>query len=106
MFLGVEIAKIKIIIIKGHSQAVKQAKQPSPKLKRQFIKDNKGREIEINMIGEAARNGEKATIVGESKSQLSKNNVDEFIRKKLKRLEGVFPKIFPVLVTYMIKESN
>ena len=41
-------------------------------------------------------------IVGESKSQLSKNGVNEFIRKKLKRLEGVFEEIFPVLITYMI----
>jgi hypothetical protein len=42
-------------------------------------------------------------IVGESKSQLSKGRVDEFLEKKLERL----PKpgdvqIFPVLVTHMI----
>ena len=76
------------------------------RLKRQFIKDNKGRDIEVNIIGEASRDGEKVTIVGESKSQLSKSNVDEFIRRKLNRLEGVFPKIFPVLVTYMISEPD
>jgi len=76
------------------------------KLKRRFVKDNKGKEIEVNIIGEALQNGEKVTIVGESKSQLSKNNVDEFIRRKLNRLEGIFPRIFPLLVTYMISEPD
>ena len=76
------------------------------RLKRQFIKDYKGVDIEVNIIGEALKNGEKVTIIGESKSQLSKNNVDEFLRKKLKRLEGIFPKALPVLVTYMISEPD
>jgi len=76
------------------------------RLKRQFIKDNQGAYIEVNIIGEALENGEKVTIIGESKSQLSKNNVDEFLRKKLKRLEGIFPKVLPVLVTYMISEPD
>ena len=71
------------------------------RLKRQYVKDNKGKEIEVNVIGEALRNGKKVVIVGESKSQLSKNDVNQFIRKKLKRLEGVFEEMFPVLVTYM-----
>ena len=76
------------------------------RLKRRFIKDNKGKEIEINIIGQASRNGRKVTIIGESKSQLSKNGVNEFIRKKLKRLEGALKEIFPVLVTYMISEPD
>lgn len=71
------------------------------RLKRQYVKDNKGKEIELNVIGEATKNGKKVVIVGESKSQLSKNDVNQFIRKKLKRLEGVFEEMFPVLVTYM-----
>ena len=71
------------------------------RLKRQYVKDNKGKEIELNVIGEALKNGRKVVIVGESKSQLSKNDVDKFIRKRLKRLEGVFEEMFPVLVTYM-----
>ncbi len=71
------------------------------RLKRQYVKENKGKEIEVNVIGEALRNGKKVVIVGESESQLSKNDVNQFIRKKVKRLEGVFEEIFPVLVTYM-----
>jgi len=45
-------------------------------------------------------------IVGEGKCQLSKNLVDEFIRKKIKRLEGVYEEIFPLIVTYMISEPD
>ncbi len=76
------------------------------KLKRQYVKDNKGKEIEVNIIGEAVKNGREIVIVGECKSQLSKNDVNEFIRKKLKRLEGTFKEIFPVLITYMTSEPD
>lgn len=76
------------------------------KLKRQWITDNKGKSIEINIIGEASGNGQNIMIIGESKSQLSKNKVDDFIRKKLNRLKGVFKKIFPLMITYMISESD
>jgi len=76
------------------------------RLKRKFVRDNHGIDIEVNIIGEAERNGEILTIIGESKSQLSKRDIDNFIRKKLKRLEGVFTNIFPVLVTYMVTEPD
>ena len=71
------------------------------RLKRQYVLDNKGQYIEVNIIGEAAKNGKKVTIVGEGKSQLSKHDVDDFIRKKLKRLEGVFGEVLPVLIVHM-----
>ncbi len=76
------------------------------KLKRSFVLDKFGSYVEVNIFGEAFKNRTKYTIVGEAKSQLSKNDVDDFIRKKLKRLEEVFPKIFPVLVTHMISEPD
>lgn len=71
-------------------------------LKRRFIQDKQGQYIEVNIFGQARRNGQTVTIVGESKSQLSKNEVDNFIRRKLSRLQGVYPDLFPVLVTHMI----
>ena len=71
------------------------------RLKRQYVLDNKGQYIEVNIIGEAAKNGKKVTIVGEGKSQLSKHDVDDFIRKKLKRLEGVFGEVLPILIVHM-----
>jgi len=76
------------------------------RLKRQFIEDHEGKHIEVNIVGEAGKNGSKVTIIGESKSQLSRKGVNEFARKKLKRLEGVFEEIFPVLVTYMVSEPD
>jgi hypothetical protein len=73
------------------------------RLVRKFLTDIEGNPMEVNIVGEARKNGERFLIVGESKSQLSKGRVDEFLEKKLERL----PKpgdvqIFPVLVTHMI----
>ncbi|RMF39004.1 MAG: chordopoxvirus fusion protein [Chloroflexi bacterium] len=76
------------------------------RLLRRYVKDREGRDIEVNIIGEAIRDGERIVIVGEGKSQLSKNGVDDFVRKKLKRLEGVLGPIFPVLVTHMISSPD
>jgi len=75
-------------------------------LKRRYIKDKEGRYIEINIIGEATQNGKKITIIGEGKSQISKADINDFIRKKIKRLNGVFDEIFPVLITYMTQEYD
>jgi hypothetical protein len=76
------------------------------RLKRQFLEDNKGKAIEVNIVGDAGKNGSRVTIIGESKSQLSKKGVNEFTRKKLRRLEGVLKEIFPVLVTHMVSEPD
>ena len=76
------------------------------RLKRQYVRDNKGEEIEVNIVGEAVKDGRKVVIVGEGKGQLSKNDVNRFIRKKLKRFEGVFEEIFPVLVTYITSQPD
>ncbi len=77
------------------------------KLARNFVKDNRGRQIEVNIIGEAARNGEKFVIIGESKAQLSKNKIAEFFNKKLNRLQGAFAaELFPILVTHMKSEPD
>ena len=75
-------------------------------LKRQFVADNTGEYIEVNIFGQARRNGDTITIVGESKAQLSKNDVDAFIRRKLQRLQGAYPNPFPILVTHMISERD
>jgi hypothetical protein len=77
------------------------------RLRRRFVTDNRGQPMEVNIIGDALRDQQPLVIVGESKSQLSKNKVNEFVQKKLKRLEGVFAaEVFPVLVTYMISEPD
>jgi hypothetical protein len=76
------------------------------RLKRQYVVDNKGEYIEVNITGIATKNGKKIMIIGEGKSQLSKNNVNEFIKKKLNRLNEVYKEIFPVLVTYMTSQPD
>ena len=73
---------------------------------RRYIRDNKGKEIEVNILGKAQKEWRAITVVGESKSQLSKKDVDRFRRTRLKRLDGVFPEMFPVLVTYMISQPD
>ena len=75
-------------------------------LKRQFVQDRQGNYIEVNIIGEALKNGKTFTIIGESKTQLSRRGIDEFIRKKLNRLQGVYDNIFPLLVTHMITSPD
>lgn len=77
------------------------------KLTRKFVKDKAGEQIEVNIVGEATRNGDHLLIIGECKAQLSKNKVEAFFRKKLKRLEGVYEaELFPILVTHMISQPD
>ena len=76
------------------------------RLKRGYLKDNQGKELEVNIIGQALQDGKTVTIIGESKSQLSKQKVDEFIRKRWQRFEGVIPACFPILITHMISNSS
>ncbi|MEW6103861.1 MAG: hypothetical protein AB1630_08650 [bacterium] len=52
------------------------------------------------------KDSKNLVIIGEGKVNLSKNKVDEFIKKKLKRLDGVFDETFPVLVIHMISQHD
>lgn len=70
------------------------------------MRDRTGRDIEVNLFGTGTRDGETVTIVGESKAQLSKNDIARFLRRTLSALEGVYPRLFPVLVTHMISEPD
>jgi len=77
------------------------------RLIRRFAQDNKGKQIEVNIIGQATKDGKRVVIIGEAKAQLSKNKVNEFLSKKLNRLQGVFKEeIFPILVTHMIAQPD
>jgi hypothetical protein len=76
------------------------------RLKRGYLKDKQGNELEVNIIGQALQNGKTVTIIGESKSQLSKPKIDKFIRKRLERFEGVIPTGFPIIITYMVSGSD
>jgi len=75
-------------------------------LKRDYLIDKEGAEIEMNIFGYGEKEGREITIVGESKAQLSQNDVDKFLRKKYERMEGVFKEMFPVLITHMITSGG
>ena len=76
------------------------------RLVRRYVRDSRGADIEVNIIGKARREDREVLIVGESKSQLSKNDIDRFVRKKLGRLEDTGSEMFPVLVTHMIAQPD
>ena len=70
---------------------------------RSYIRDNQDKYLEVNILGEGVRNGDRFLIVGESKSQLSVNSIEKFIYKKLNRIDPpAGMKLFPILVCHMI----
>jgi len=76
------------------------------RLKRGYLRDIHGRPVEVNILGEATRNGKRITIIGESKARLSKKAIDKFVEKRLKAFGGVIKDIFPVIVTHMVSEPD
>ena len=74
---------------------------------RKYLQDKKGSYLEVNITAKGTKDTKDIIIIGESKNQLSENLVDEFIRKKLKRFEGVFKeKIVPLIVTHMTSSPD
>jgi chromosome segregation ATPase len=75
------------------------------RMKRTYLKNAEGKEKEVNIYGIGKRDGEEVTIVGEAKSQLSKNEIDKFL-KKLEKFKGLYKNIIPIFVTHMISEPD
>ncbi|QCQ21358.1 chordopoxvirus fusion protein [Desulfoglaeba alkanexedens] len=76
------------------------------KLKRDFLKDSKGQEIEVNILGKARKDGQELVIVGESKSQLSRKDIDSFLRR-LNFLESAIPgDKFCLFITHMARPET
>ncbi|MDW8321893.1 MAG: hypothetical protein RMM08_11080, partial [Armatimonadota bacterium] len=76
------------------------------RLKRQYVLDSAGRPIEVNIFGTATRDGEQVTLIGESKSQLSKNDIDRFLHRTVEALRAVYPNILPIVVTHITSEPD
>ncbi|MGQ9778050.1 MAG: chordopoxvirus fusion protein, partial [Thermodesulfobacteriota bacterium] len=77
------------------------------RLVRKFVEDEEGRPLEVNIIGEAEKDGERFIVVGESKSQLSKGRIEEFIEKKLEKIrKPLGMELFPILVTHMVTSPD
>jgi len=73
---------------------------------RTFVEDEKGRPLEVNIFGKARKNGKELVILGEAKAQLSKNDIDRFLRRKIKPLIHIFPDRFLILVTHMVSHPS
>jgi uncharacterized phage infection (PIP) family protein YhgE len=71
------------------------------RLKRGYAVDAEGNAYEVNILGAAQRDGQRLTIIGESKAQLSKQDIDRFVRRKLKPLQRIYGTVFPIIVTHM-----
>jgi len=76
------------------------------RLKRGYLEDARGHPIEINILGEATKDGKSLLIIGECKSRLSKKNIKEFVEKRMKMFPSRYGEIFPVIVTHMISEPD
>lgn len=76
------------------------------RLKRGYVRDSEGRFIEVNIFGTGYRDGEQVTLVGESKAQLSKNDVERFLRRTVNSLQGAYPNIIPLLITHIASEPD
>lgn len=76
------------------------------RLRRGFLTDAEGSALEVNILGRAERGGQPIWVVGECKAQLSCNDVDRFLRRRVKRLEPVLGRVFPVMVAHMISAPD
>ncbi len=70
-------------------------------LKRDFLYDEAGNPIEINILGTGIRQGVNIQIIGESKAQLAKKMVEKFRYKTLLPLNNQFEHIFAIMLCYM-----
>ena len=74
-------------------------------LYRDYLTDNKGADVEVNILGRAKKDAQDLLIVGASKAQLSKKDVQAFI-KRITRIDTGGLRPFPVLVTHMISQRD
>ncbi len=75
-------------------------------LRRDWLTDAAGRDVEVNIVGRGTRAGEPVWVIGESKAQLSRNDVERFLKRRVEALAPVCGKVFPVLVTHMITAKD
>lgn len=75
-------------------------------LRRDWLTDAKGRDVEVNILGRGRLAGEPVWVIGESKAQLSANDVERFLQRRIEALAPVCGKVFPVLVTHMVTAKD
>ena len=72
-------------------------------LDRRFIEYPDGGDDEINIYGEGLLNEEKVYVIGESKSQLGRRDVDSFCKFLVRISNYLRAKIIPILVTHSVR---
>ncbi len=72
------------------------------RLYRRFLVYPDGRDDEINIYGEGARNGERVYVIGEAKAQLGRRDVDSFLRRLKRVREFLGAELIPVLLSYAV----
>jgi len=70
---------------------------------RRFIEYPDGKEEEVNIYGEGKINGERVYVIGESKSQLGRKDVDKFKRRVERLGKNLGARIIPVIITHMVR---
>ncbi|MFO1424985.1 MAG: hypothetical protein U1F70_15300 [Candidatus Competibacteraceae bacterium] len=75
-------------------------------LYRDYLTDDKGRDVEVNILGRARRGDEKLLIIGESKAQLSQRDIDHFLNRRAARLDTRGRTPFPVIVAHMVSQRG
>ena len=70
---------------------------------RRFIEYPDGRDDEINIYGEGTLNKKRVYIIGESKSQLGRKDIDSFCKLLIRVSNYLRTKIIPVLVTHSVR---
>ena len=78
--------------------------QVKGKLCRKYLLYHGGSE-EVNIYGEAEREGSPVTVLGEAKAHLSVKHIDRFLKQieRLKSLGAVQGEVFPFMISYSIR---
>lgn len=75
-------------------------------LYRDYLTDDRGRDVEVNILGRARRGDENLLIIGESKAQLSRRDIDHFLNRRAARLDTRGRTPFPVIVAHMVSQRG
>ncbi len=72
---------------------------------RRFIVYADGKDDEINIYGEGLENGRKVYVIGESKSQLGKKDIDRFQKLVNRVSQHLGAEVYPLIVTHSAHPS-
>ena len=71
-------------------------------LERRYLVYPDGRDDEINIYAEGSLNGEKIYLIGESKTQLGKGDIDDFVMVLKRAKNHLKEELLPIFLCYMV----